>query len=406
MTDEVKVRIPRNLTSKGKGTLAFAIEIDRNAFRECQRSCRIEGIADSPSCRTRGEFLQNGTLALTLPGDLGGELTPVIEIVDLAKGRRLTGSFRLRLGHVEEVRGPDVKIIQGDAGVVYAPSQSGGRGEYREEFVGAEIVITVTLDAQRLGEKVSLDRLLEREEFVVLPELPGAPVRVLQLHAGKSLVWGRCYARQLSGRATGRLEKAAGPGSRVHWVTHWDDPSLHQITARLSHEIRRGNDSLAVENLTDYSRRSGAISIFGANCAEQVVPAGARAEVALSADSDLTFCVPEGSSRRVLGRLEFEEIPLGREGTTGHLAVSVYRTRETAFQFPPGADSGSRRVSFLGVWIPVEPAFLLRMLVASRDTLTLAFPDDQLSLWLSADEKGRSVSVAASVNLRDCLGAG
>ena len=389
---EVTVKVPSRLVSTG-GRVAFSIEIEGNEYREWNRTCRIGSLAE-------GTFTALSMVQMVLEGDIGGELVAVLEFTDEGRGRRLTGAFRLQIDRRES---NSQNVVVGNqhtegAGVIYQPIEVKGAEAKEVRLVGDKALIPVPLEEERPGTSVPLEELLERETFIALPEIPGRPVRVFQLRVDKNLVLGRCYANQLSGKAQEALERIVNP-PRVHWVTTWDDDRVNRISALLGLGSRGAQDLLLVRNITDYSRQGTPLALVCDDEPEVIVKPGGVHHVELEPEQEISICVGEGTTRRTLARLSFQETLL--ETTSGQVPVPVLQTVNTSFPFPPDGGDNTVRVHFLGVWLAVTPKRLRELLQGGGGDLQVEFWQDDFRLRFSSDH--RAVVVGSNVDLRMCM---
>ena len=162
---ELTVLVPKALTSVGQGVVSFVVEIEGNAYREWKRKCRLEGVPDVAGSKTSGEFLPNGMLSLFLPGDLTGEILPVLELEDRRTGARLSGAFRLTIQRRSDQQvHVHAASHQVDAqGVVYQPIEIGGIAGSTVEVVGDHVRVPIELVEEEPGSSVPLADLAARE---------------------------------------------------------------------------------------------------------------------------------------------------------------------------------------------------------------------------------------------------
>lgn len=402
MGEKLALRLPKGLTTPPTGVrlLTFPVEIVGNRFADgWRRRCRIEGLEDDRGRPIAAEFQRSGRASLRLPADVAGEVTVVFELENPRFGRRLQGDLSLHVDR-HEGSGP-IHVVAGNhhvegSGVVYQPIEIKGASSQVVEVAGDKLSCEIDLYEENLGGAVSIEDLAERRELVVLPDRGDGIARVLSIDLGPDLVIGRCYFSQLHERARTRLEQAGL--DRVHWVTCWDDPALNQVSARLL--FRPGLDEhLEVHNLTDYSSRRQPVGVAAPGESSATVAPGEHLEVEVASERWLEVGAGEGTNRRVLARLEFEQILCGSS------PVPVFRTANTTFRFPPNGGLEAIMVHFLGVWIPWEPARLRELLEIAGAALTVAFDRDEVYLWIEYRRSERRVSVSGNIDLRACLAA-
>jgi|GEM_PF-5415528 len=394
-SDEIRLLVPKELASTGSGVLAFNIELDGNPYRDWTRKGRLEEVTACGGCKTAGEFNSRGILSLSIPGDLSGEITPVLEFVHPRDGSRLVGCFCLKINriinNVIHVQTGEHKL-EGDA-VHYNPVEIHGGSSVRTETVGDKVRATIKLGRERPESGIPLDDIIEKEGFVRLNDRGDGILRVLQIHVGRTLVMGRCYTSQINPEARRKLDALAQ--RRVHWITNWDDARINQVSAQLRYSAAGGQDRLEITNLTDYSRYGHAIVVEGESVEPFKIPPGDTGAVSVANEGPLSLLMGEGTGRALLARIDFENVPLDQEA--GAVAVPVFRTDRSTFRFPPDGGAEAASVHFLGVWIPQDPRTLQKNLTHDPEmTLTLVFPHDEVTLFLGYDPHRRLVCVSSN----------
>lgn len=402
MGEKLAVRLPKGLKAPPSGVrlLTFPVEIVGNAFADgWRRRCRIEGLEDDRGRPITAEFLRSGQASLSLPADVAGEVTLVFEIDNPRFGRRFQGDLSLHVDR-HEGSGP-IQVVAGGhhvegSGVVYQPIEIKGGHSEVVEVAGDKLRFEIDLYEENLGGALPLEDLAERQEFIVLPDRGDGIARVLSIDLGPDLVLGRCYFSQLHERARAKLEQSNL--DRVHWVTCWDDPALNQVSARLA--FRPGmQEKVEIHNLTDYSPRRQSAGVSEQGEPVRAVAPGTKLEVEISPERWLEVGAGEGTNRRVLARLEFEQILCGAS------PVPIFRTANTTFRFPPHGGMEAMMVHFLGVWIPWAPLQLRRLLESTSSPLTVAFDRDDVHLWIGYRSDERRVMVSGDVDLRASVAA-
>lgn len=402
MSERVAVRIPKDLRNAGRGgRLAFTIELPDNSFagNGWKRSCRLDGIAEEAGCTLHGEFHPAGHLQLMLPGDVAGEILPTLEFWHAGSGRRLSGAFTLKVNHQADSA---VHVHAGGhqvegSGVVYQPIEISGVAAGAVEVVGDKLKVDILLYEEDVGGAVPLEDLLEREEFLVLPDRGDGIARVLSVDVGPTLVVGRCYASQLHAKARARLE--ALRETRVQWVTGWDDPALNQVSAVLTYLPSGGEPQLDIRNVTDYSTRRQSVVVIPERGEERAVPPGANLTVPLPPDSRLVIVSGEGTGRRILAQLKLDEMPVAGG------VVPVVRSTGTTFRYPPTGDRDATTVHYLGTWLPSPLVNLQRLLAERGAVLPVSFQRDGVNLWVKVPAGQRTLRVSSNIDLSACLGA-
>ncbi len=416
MLREVTIVLPTSLLSPGKGTLSLPIRLDGVDLEDYRVSCKIEGIVE------RREFDRSGALALLLPGDLIGGLNPTIEVAHRRGGGRFSGAFRVEISHYSA---PGISVatngheVEG-TGVVYQPIEVYGREAKAVEVVGRDARVTVPLKPEMPDNEVPLRNLIEREECLLLPDRGDGILRVLQIAVGPQLVIGRCYASQLNPAGRLRLERVKA--GIVDWVSSWDDTGLNRVSAALRHgsrkvdapldlagllegALRRGSSAgrietvLEIENLTDYSRHRSPLFVEGGGRRASVEPAQVES-LEVHDGTVVSITTGEGSASRLVSRFRFEDLD------AGNVAVPVYRTDGMTFRSPPDGGTGALTVHFLGVWIPLEDKKLRKILKVAAEPLHIAFPADEVFLWIGWNARRKAMMVTGNEDLVSCLGGG
>lgn len=403
MGEKLSIRLPKGLKAPPSGVrlLTFPVEIVGNAYADgWRRRCRIEGLEDDRGRPIAAEFLRSGQASLSLPADVMGEVTLVFELDNPRFGRRFQGDLSLHVDRHEN-SGP-IHVVAGGhhvegSGVVYQPIEIKGGSGQLVEVAGDKLGFEIDLYEENLGGAMPLEDLAERHEFLVLPDRGDRIVRVLSIDLGPELVLGRCYFSQLHERARAKLEQSQS--DRVHWVTCWDDAALNQVSARLV--FRPGmEEKVEVHNLTDYSPRRQAVGVSEQGEPARTIAPGASVEVEISPERWLEVGAGEGTNRRVLARLEFEQILCGAS------PIPSFRTTNTGFRSPPGGGPEAVMVHFLGVWIPWTPTQLKRLLEEFGAPITVAFDRDDVYLWIEYRRGERRVMASGNIDLRACVEAG
>lgn len=246
----------------------------------------------------------------------------------------------------------------------------------------------------RLLRAVPLSLLDARQEALSLPRRDDGAARALALALGDRIVVGRAYAGQLHDRALEALHRQGH--ERVHWVTHWDDTALNQISIELGYRSAAGHHILTLENLTGYAPRQGAIELVHAGGRSRHVPPGGRLEHALDGGGTLVLVLGRGTGSQRLVHLIFEPV------RCGGVEVPTLRTEGTLFWVPPG-DPAATLVQFFGLWLPLTAAELSALLRDTGAELTVRFTQRPLSLTFFVDPEAGAM-VVSEENLEQALG--
>ncbi len=384
---EIELTLPRSLTTIGQGTVSFTVEIVGNRYRSWDRVCRVENLGDAGDFR----FQQGGIAAVAIPGELVGRLLLGLHFEEPRSGRRLTGSCPLEIRRYGDLKVHiDARGQEAGDGVIYQPIEVSDSDSAALAIVEGEVRLPVVLHDEPLRGTLPLSVLTSRQRLVRLRQREGGVARMLSLHVGAAAVVGRCYASQLRPEARRRLE-AAGQ-SKVHWVTHWDDPQINQISALLRFRSAGDEPRLEVSNLTDYSSAGQTLELARDSGEFRRVDAGADCEISLDEGRVLQLAVGEGVRRRELVRFIHEEVAVGG------VACPLIRTERAVFPFPPDTED-ARLVRFLGAWLPIKLGDLRDLLDLEESELTIRFPDQELRLALAYDPHRRQVTVASNEDL-------
>ena len=365
--EKVRLGVPENLTLVGDKASAFLVELLEPPPRGFQVSCRIKGRPESE------QPFVGGKVRMLADADQRGELVLALRLTDPSRGVGLEGwtSIPLKVQEqgLREVYGDGHAIYQGDREPVLT--------------VGKRSHVQVSLYPLEPN-GVLLEDLVDREEILPLVEKEGR-LRVLSLHVGPHLVVGRCYSQHLNDPSRQRLRRSGA--SRVHWASAWDDDRVNRIVARLvMREADNGAvEGLEVENLTDYSHTPQSLRFENGGEVFDV-GAGESRLLRLEAGDRFQLVVGQGSRRRDVVRLRYEEM------TVGHTQLPVLTSEGTRFPFPPD-DPAPKSIAFLGAWIPRSMAQFERHLEAmEKQTMEVRFLKDGVNLSLAwAAERGAVV---------------
>ncbi len=390
MAEKIELLVPQSLTTTGRGTVSFIVEIVGNRYRGWRRTCGVGGL-DS----TEFGFQPSGIAALVIPGDLVGRMLLTLRFDEPRTGRSLEGTCRLDIRRYSE---SDLHIHAErhevrDQGVIYQPIEAGEVDTAVLEVISGEVRLSVELEEEPLHPSVSLADLTSREAAVQLPGRDDGIVRTLSLDVGTSVVAGRCYASQLRPEARRRLESLGQ--AKVHWVTAWDDPRVNQVSALL--RLRGAGDGYCLEvgNLTDYSPARQPLEVdLGAAGRETIRPGEVR-DLPLRPGGALVLLAGKGARRRELARFVFDEVPVGS------VVCPLIRTERSAFLFPPEAGDDARTIRFLGAWVPIGSSSLEALL--GEGSLEIFFPGDGVRLALELDRERRMVTVSSNEDLASGL---
>jgi len=369
---QVTLAVPQGLTLVGDRQMVFTVDLLSDLPEGWVASCRVAGdeLGDIP--------FQGRMAQLRVPPDQAGELMLTLSLEEASSGRLRQGVFRVKVESEGSV------VVYGDGAAVYSgePTQT----------IGPRHQINVGLEEARRFRPILLHDLLAREEVVPLAEGVDGSTRVLSLHAGLSLVVGRCYASQLHASSRRRLQRVGA--QRVHWVSSWDDPQLNQIVAHLGYD--EASEELVVENLTDYSHTPQTVRVLGGGEESELLPGDSQRRP-LRSGEPLHLEVGVAERRRQVVKIRFEEI------LVGHTLCPVFTTEGTRFPFPPqGADR--RMVGYLGAWIALPLQTLERLLEKlAKQTLDIPFLQEKVSLSLSFAPAHRSVVVYSNEDLARSL---
>jgi len=394
MLTEVKIRLPGRLISTGQGILSLPIGlVDRSLLHDYRVRCRVENLPDSGEYRHYGEFTNAGQLSLTLPGNLSGVASAILDVNHRQGGGRYNGAFRIQIAyHSESSLNVRVEGHSG-TGANYQPVEVHGQEPKEIEVVGNDVVVTVPLESDVSVDAIRLRTLAELEECLMLPEEGNGVHRVFQLCVGQRLAVGRCYVSQIGREAKARLDQEGM--QRVDWVSSWDDPLLNRLSLVMNHH----NSNLELKNVSDYSSRKRPKAFMVEHRGDVLAFETEKAlKLCVDNQSVVRVTVGESSRARTLLRLNYEDIPVG------DFAVPVYRSEGMSFCLPPEGGSGSILLHFLGLWLPLELEDLEEMLNLAADPLSISFPGDDFSLWLRGNPKTKEIMVSSNVNLKNCLG--
>jgi hypothetical protein len=352
------------------------------------RTCCLQGVSEH-----RFHFSGLGVASPTAPGEFSGVTAVIIELAEHGQSPSLSGWFNLRIRSAQERQGSaSINVEDSDNTAIYCVIEGPSLQADAEELSEST---HVRVQLTRTEKSAPLDQLLRREEVVVLRQR-GRTATVLQIHAGKRLVLGRCYAYQLHSDAVMKLEQFNS--KRVNWVTNWDDASVHQLSLCLEHTVEHGQASLLIQNLTDYSRYASEIKISGAR--KGVVRPGETSELPLSDRDSMTFVSGSESSRCELVKLCYEEV------TVGDVKAPVYQSHNSNFDWT-SPEKDRLKIRFLGVWIPMDPTVFSRLLAAGRpESLTVNFSEVATSLWFRSSENNDQARVSSSIDLVKALREG
>jgi hypothetical protein len=248
----------------------------------------------------------------------------------------------------------------------------------------------------RLLRAVPLALLSSHSDPLVLAPGEDGAARSLAVAFGDRIVIGRAGARQLHGRARQVLER--GGHDRVHWVTHWDDTALNQLSVELGHRSLAGRSTLTVENLTAYATRQTTVEIVDASGGSRhTVAAGERFESAGDGGMAWVLVLGQGTGAQRLLHLVLEPVRCGSVG------VPIFRTEGALFWVPPG-DPAARLVRFFGLWLPLTVPELTRVLREARAELTVRFLQGRLTLTVFVDPEAGAMVISDGESLEQALG--
>jgi hypothetical protein len=364
----IALGVPKEVTLSGDHQMVFTVDLLRGLPEGWVASCRVVGDAIA------GIPFQGRMVQLRVPPHQTGELMLTLCLEETSSGRLREGAFRVPVGFKDSV------VVYGEGAAVY-------QGEPTRTVDPRHEIEVELLESTRFL-PVLLHDLLAREEVVPLGDGVDGLIRVFSLHAGPSLVVGRCYSSQLHASSRRRLRSLGA--ERVHWVSAWDDPQLNQIVAQLTYDAE--GEQLVVKNLTDYSHTPQAVRVVRGGEEKEVLP-GDSHHHPLRSGEWLHLEVGVGARRRQVVKIRFEEI------LVGNTLCPVLTTAGTRFPFPPqGADR--RMVGYLGTWIALPRQVLEQLLeTLEKQTLDISFLQEKVSLSLSFAPAHRAVVVNSNEDL-------
>ncbi len=387
MTAEIELTLPRSLTTIGQGTVSYTVEIVGNRYRSWDRVCRVENLGDAGDFR----FQHGGIAAVAIPGELVGRLLLGLRFEEPSSGRRLIGNCPLEIRRYGDFKVHiDARGQEAGDGIIYQPIELGEGDSGALAIVEGEVRLPVQLHEEPLRGSLPLSVLTARERLIRLQQREDGVARMLSLHVGAAAVVGRCYASQLRPEARQRLE---GVGqTKVHWVTHWDDPQINQVSALLRFRSAGDEPRLEVKNLTDYSSAGQTLELARDSGDFRQVDPGEECEISLDEGRVLQLAVGEGVRRRELVRFIHEEVAVGG------VACPLIRTERAVFPFPPDAED-ARLVRFLGAWLPIKLRDLRGLLALEETELLIQFRDQELRLALAFDRRRKQITVSSNEDL-------
>jgi len=396
MVRELLLEVPTRLTTTGQGKLSFTVRIHGNEYPGWERTCRIEGLTGTGHDLGSSPFHASGVAALLIPGDVSGTLLASVDLAEPHGGIRLTGAFQLTIDRFSDV---NIRIDAAnqelsERGVVYQPIDVRGVGTETLEVVGDRVRLPIPLVEEQPARSIPLEDVLELERYLPLPERDDGIARVFSIHLGPTTVVGRCFASQLDAKSAALVQEL---GQRcVHWVTLWDDCRVNKVSAMLRYLPSGDHQSLAIRNLTDYSRARRELHITDAG-GTRTLPPGELVEIPLEAEDLLAIGSGEGRSHRMLVRCRYEEV------TIGSMKLPLFRTERTTFRFPPDGSELSLQIHYLGIWLPFELETFERSLDLAAEPLKVGFPRDMVYFWIRYRHAHSLLTVSSNEDLRQCL---
>ena len=383
MLKELLLEVPARLTATPDAQMTGPVRLANHDVAALRCTCRFETAASFDSTI---RFATDGSAEVRLPISLTGTLLAVLELAEPDGGARLIGAFQMTL---EPGQG------KSERGVVYQAMSSHGTAA-SGALVADKVMLRIPLVAERPSRAVALSELLDRERCLPLADRGDGSARVLTIHAGESTVLGRCYASQLKGSTRSFLD-ALGEEA-IHWVTLWDDRWVNKLTARFQYQLKQGQQSFAVRNITDYSQASNDLRVVSSNQLDERVRPGQTLSVPIETQNHLRVFVGQGEHQREVIACRFLEARLGKL----KVRIPVFKTEKTRFRFPPEDPSGLR-MHYLGIWLPLPLERFEHLLTLAQEPLAIAFPREAVYFWIRYRHARGTLTVSSNEDLRERL---
>jgi hypothetical protein len=368
----------RLATVGGKRTCV--LRLSANDLPDWQRTCRIETVVSAGLDLGWCEFDPQGEGQLFIPDGLQGALVATIELAEPYGGARQVGTFRL--------------TVDASDGITYEPLGLDGQAAGTADVFSRTASFKAPLATEKPAKAVPLRSLIERERCLPLPDRGDGAARVLTLHADPSTVLGRCYASQLRGNALEFLERLGE--TKIHWVTMWDDRWVNKISARIAYEIKNGEQSLEIRNITSYSQAANDLRLSSTAHGISVLPPSETTRFTIGSQDALTVSVVAVSLKNELVSCRFLEARLGK------VRLPLFQTEHTQFRFPPEGKQGLM-MHYLGIWLPLSLEDFERLLSVAGEPLRISFAEAGIHFWVRYRHGRGIINLTSNEDLKQGL---